>query len=205
MAVDVRCEWCSKKQSIRRSRLPKYRFCSITCRNKWRAKNWTQARNPKWIGGVRKKRCRQCHEWFEKPPRQAQCVFVRRKFCSPECVRLGQRRLHGSLHPNFKGPYSRRRRNHNQSAWVSAILKRSGGECEKCGARGHLHAHHIKPVETHPELRLDRGNGIALCHLCHWEIHNGALPAKGVNSGKLRAIHAWGRGQSRAKQRMKVR
>lgn len=31
--------------------------------------------------------------------------------------------------------------------------------------------HHIKPIETHPELRLDMGNLMSLCQPCHETIH----------------------------------
>ncbi|WP_416360620.1 HNH endonuclease [Burkholderia gladioli] len=45
--------------------------------------------------------------------------------------------------------------------------------CQHCGdARGgNLHAHHILPFATHPELRVDVSNGITLCKPCHKAVH----------------------------------
>lgn len=36
-------------------------------------------------------------------------------------------------------------------------------ECEVCGGKANLSAHHIKPFHTHPELELDPRNLITLC------------------------------------------
>lgn len=41
------------------------------------------------------------------------------------------------------------------------------GECEVCGAKGNLQAHHILPKERYPEFKFELMNGISLCPICH--------------------------------------
>ena len=44
------------------------------------------------------------------------------------------------------------------------------GECEACGGKEQLEAHHINPVHLFPTLELVEGNIIVLCekHGCHF-------------------------------------
>jgi hypothetical protein len=61
-------------------------------------------------------------------------------------------------------------------AWRKAVLVRDGQRCRECGAEDKpLHAHHIKPFALHPDLRLELGNGVALCVDCHSELHGRRL------------------------------
>ena len=54
--------------------------------------------------------------------------------------------------------------------WADAVKARDG-RCLDCGLLEDLHAHHIKPKLTHPELTLDVGNGKTLCYRCHKREH----------------------------------
>lgn len=67
--------------------------------------------------------------------------------------------------------------------WKAAVLERAkwkcsrcksehGSLCKHCGHRVLLHAHHIKPFDTHPERRYDTKNGVALCQRCHMTEHH---------------------------------
>ncbi len=60
--------------------------------------------------------------------------------------------------------------------WRYDVMLRDRFTCRHCGdARGgNLHAHHIKPFATHPELRLELSNGITLCKVCHKKVHAAA-------------------------------
>ena len=52
--------------------------------------------------------------------------------------------------------------------WREAVFTRDDWTCVECGDRGcTLHADHVKPYATHPELRYDVGNGRTLCVPCH--------------------------------------
>ncbi|WP_425102759.1 HNH endonuclease [Burkholderia ambifaria] len=57
--------------------------------------------------------------------------------------------------------------------WRFDVMLRDRFTCQHCGDSrgGNLHAHHIKPFATHPELRVDLGNGITLCEQCHKAVH----------------------------------
>ncbi len=55
--------------------------------------------------------------------------------------------------------------------WRLAVYARDDYRCQDCGARGYLHAHHIKFWSTHPDLRFVIENGKTLCIDCHGLVH----------------------------------
>lgn len=57
--------------------------------------------------------------------------------------------------------------------WAKKV--RSRGECEVCGAKENLHAHHIVPWEYSIKGRTDLKNGQCLCEGCHKMMHNAEL------------------------------
>ena len=77
----------------------------------------------------------------------------------------------GSANPNWRGGITPANRAARQTpeykAWRLAVFIRDGYQCVWCGRRGTLHADHIKPFSTHPDLRLDINNGRTLCVECH--------------------------------------
>lgn len=60
----------------------------------------------------------------------------------------------------------------------SAAVKERDGKCMECGRVEDLHAHHIKPKSTHPELKLDVENGKTLCYGCHKSEHEKNRPVR---------------------------
>lgn len=71
--------------------------------------------------------------------------------------------------------------------WRARVLRRAHGLCEECARYGRVGpdglpipatvAHHIKHLDTNPELAYSVANGRALCADCH----NRAHPEKGGN------------------------
>jgi hypothetical protein len=57
------------------------------------------------------------------------------------------------------------------AVWRDAVLGRSAGRCERCGSDRHVVAHHLQGWRERPDLRVDAGNGIALCRKCHAAEH----------------------------------
>ena len=57
------------------------------------------------------------------------------------------------------------------SVWAKSIKDRDA-QCVKCGSISNLHAHHIVPWNEDIEKRYDFNNGITLCKVCHFDIHN---------------------------------
>src|SRR3990167_1674682 len=61
--------------------------------------------------------------------------------------------------------------------WRDVVFNRDDYTCQECGDRsgqGHavyLHAHHLKPFATFPELRFIVSNGLTLCDECHYDRH----------------------------------
>lgn len=54
--------------------------------------------------------------------------------------------------------------------WRAAVFRRDDYTCQFCGERGRqLHADHIKPWATFPDLRYELSNGRTLCVPCHWK------------------------------------
>ena len=54
--------------------------------------------------------------------------------------------------------------------WSKAVRSRDG-KCLHCGSLSDLHAHHVKPKSTHPELKYELSNGVTLCYRCHKQEH----------------------------------
>lgn len=65
---------------------------------------------------------------------------------------------------------TRQRRSYAYRIWRDEVVNRDK-VCQICGSTLNLNAHHIKPFSKYPELRLDPTNGMALCQLCHRELH----------------------------------
>lgn len=66
----------------------------------------------------------------------------------------------------------------------SRQVKARDGKCMHCGRLEDLHAHHIKPKATHPELSGDVANGITLCYRCHKAEHERTRSPRIRGAGK---------------------
>ena len=58
----------------------------------------------------------------------------------------------------------------SHKGWRTAVLKRDGNRCTKCGSTKKLEAHHIKEVSDYPDLATVVSNGQTLCNSCHKKV-----------------------------------
>ena len=111
-------------------------------------------------------KCLYCGEAFKTSGKRI------RTYCSRICAykdRIGIKA------PNFKDGKSlerdRARLAKEVTEWREVVYKRDNYTCQECGAKGNIHAHHIKSWAEYPELRFDIDNGVTLCEKCHGKIH----------------------------------
>ena len=55
--------------------------------------------------------------------------------------------------------------------WSYEVKERDNNECQYCGSKEELHAHHIFSFSKHPYWANNVSNGITLCAPCHYEHH----------------------------------
>ena len=55
--------------------------------------------------------------------------------------------------------------------WQKAVFDRDGYECQMCGSKDDLQAHHKLDFIEFPSLRYELQNGITLCRTCHNKVH----------------------------------
>ena len=111
-----------------------------------------------------------------KGPRYRRCqnLIDGNEACCPECKPYEKKATKR---------YDQQRGNSGDRGYDAAWQKVREGKasrnplCERCLRNGNIHAldvvHHIKPIETHPELRLVMDNLESLCTACHEEEHKG--------------------------------
>ena len=102
--------------------------------------------------------------WFKDPEAVGQKIGAAHR---------GQKRpkIVGSGNPMWRGGVSLTpdgsRATDEYAEWRKTVLGRTNGTCTQCGSTKHVIAHHLKDWHTHPHLRVDPENGIALCRKCH--------------------------------------
>lgn len=56
--------------------------------------------------------------------------------------------------------------------WRMSVLVRDNCECQHCGSKDNLHAHHIVEWDEDVSLRYEVRNGLTVCAGCHMKIHH---------------------------------
>jgi len=116
----------------------------------------------------------------------------RLRFCSDECKALG---LSGAGAPNWQGgktdESTKQRHSFEAGMWRYLVLHRDELQCQICGTRENLHAHHIKSWSQYPDLRFDLENGITLCIDCHETTHGRSLNGKNTGTYQVQCQCAW--------------
>ena len=81
----------------------------------------------------------------------------------------------GENNPNWKGGITPDRQEfYISNGWknaCSAVYKRDGAQCQRCGKQDNLHVHHIVGF-SNKEMRADENNLILLCVDCHRWVHS---------------------------------
>ena len=57
------------------------------------------------------------------------------------------------------------------NSWSLSVRKRDNNQCQTCGDKNNLNAHHIIHKSDYPYLTFNINNGITLCKKCHHEVH----------------------------------
>jgi hypothetical protein len=123
-------------------------------------------------------RCKLCKKWFvptytqlyerirqlENPEAADGCYFYCSGECKNKCPLFG---LKSDFNKESYKPSSQ-----ELGHWRSEVFKRQKemigfNQCEYCGSRKKLEAHHEKPMKLYPLLALDPDNGIVSCKVCH--------------------------------------
>lgn len=77
----------------------------------------------------------------------------------------------GEKHWNWQGGIFMKnltiRKSFEYKLWRESVFKRDNYTCIWCGAKGDIHADHIKRFSEYPELRFAIDNGRTLCVPCH--------------------------------------
>ena len=121
-------------------------------------------------------KCKNCDKWFVPTRKQLETRYgsiigtgqgENHMYCSDECKNscsiFHQQNYRRGDNPNIDRPY--------QVEWANMIKERDGFECQICGSKENLVAHHIEPVKTDPQFQADIDNGITLCRTCHERAH----------------------------------
>jgi len=149
-----------------------------------RKRAYCDTHNGEYFGGkpIPKFHCIVCGKEFKLPTKN------RRQTCSSECKRheLVSRQKGCKSHRWQGGKTSEAMTIRGSSAyadWRKSVFERDNFTCMHCGQRGgKLHADHIKPFSTHPELRLELSNGRTLCKPCHLKTDTWGI--KAITHGK---------------------
>ena len=76
------------------------------------------------------------------------------------------------------------RHSYPQRKWAQLIKEKYNSQCQCCGSKENLEAHHALSFKYYPALRLDLNNGVCLCKKCHVAYHK-QYSLKDSSSGTL--------------------
>lgn len=167
------------------------KYCSLKCKAEYQKISLKGSNSPRWLGGIREKKCLGCEAIIKCERRKPYSSFLKQKYCSKKCADKNGIRYKGEENVLWKGGTKERDKT-KQKSWSKQVLERDNFTCQECGIRGgDLHAHHIEDYISHEDKRWDINNGICLCVKCHYKTYKfyknqyTELNEKKVNSGKV--------------------
>lgn len=89
-----------------------------------------------------------------------------RLYCSEECKRLC------TVFKVTTDIYAVAEKVERNASWSKKVKRRANWECERCGAKKALEAHHEIPLKINSSLNKEMDNGICLCRDCHKKAHS---------------------------------
>lgn len=178
--IELICNQCKRPFLIHKYRLKTCKFCSMSCYAISRqGVSFTNAGSFKKGHSYNKNRkisleARKKHSLINKAKG---IVPPSRKGAIPWNKDKALLWLRGENSPLWKGTTKERILKMGQieyRLWRKAVFQRDDYTCQMCLARGvKIHADHIKPWATHPELRYAIDNGRTVCVSCHYLITYG--------------------------------
>lgn len=164
--IEKPCEYCGKMFLTWKKSADIHRYCSMDCKSKAQTKKIPVP-------------CAYCGQEIMVAPHRLEWSKIRGRgnvYCNPECCAKGHRDAGGGGWIEDRSQLKDRNHSIRSSAkykeWRRAVFERDNYTCQACNARGSvLHAHHIKPYSTNPELCFVVENGITVCRSCHRAQH----------------------------------
>jgi hypothetical protein len=143
-----KCTVCEAEYYAKAYRAEASKYCSIEC--------WKRRRHLN--------KCDHCDKpitsWYAK------------KYCSRQCSHAA---MVGPKSAQWKGGVSldrdRVRYGTELKKWRKEVFARDNYTCQDCGAKNHLHAHHIIEWAKDESKRFEVSNGKTLCIDCHGKVH----------------------------------
>lgn len=160
--VLCKCDICGKEKLIVFNTIKEKYICQKCTNNipeliEKKSEKISGKNNKNWKGGL--PYCNDCGK---------QLSSRRFKFCK-SCSykkRLGQ----NAPNWNFELTDIERKIGHKIpgiNRWRKQVKERDNHNCQKCGSKENLHAHHINNFSDFKKQRIDVDNGITLCFNCH--------------------------------------
>ncbi len=179
------CYSCKKEIIRSKSLFKKLAFCNHNCYSKYKSKQFTGTKNPRYNGGDKKTTCTNCKVKFTR-----QNINKERNFCSRDCYYKFRSEYYiKERHPLFRGVVTRTTRQIRSTKkyyiWQQSILQKNNYSCQTCSSKENLHVHHIVrlydlykdyeelfgKVDCTDDFFYKKDNGITLCKKCHIKIH----------------------------------
>ena len=194
MPIIKECAWCGKTIKVPPSKNSEHNFCNRECYQKFHSRNIEEhiceicGKTFKTHNKTNANRfcSRECYNEFHSiKNKERQCPVCGKNFeaktsediyCSWECYNQDRHPPKGEQHHNWKGGITseneKLRKSDQYKKWQQAIYQRDFYQCQICGSKIKINAHHIYAWQYFPDLRFSLDNGITLCEKCHHKIHS---------------------------------